>query len=60
MKIIDLLRKLGILRFGTYKGTYKNEIPDQMLFDDVYDSEKDLVHRKDKKTKSSEEKGSEQ
>jgi hypothetical protein len=48
MKIIDLLRKLGILRFGTYKGTYKNEIPDQMLYDDVYDSEKDLVYRKKK------------
>jgi hypothetical protein len=49
MNLIDLLRKLGILRFGTYKGTYSSakDMPDGMFMDDVYDAKKDLAFQKD-------------
>ena len=59
MKLLDLLRKLGILRFGTKTGTYHNmkEMPDEFFMDDVCNAEKDLTHlsdfkRKKKKKKS--------
>ena len=58
MNLIDILRKLGILRFGTCKGTYSSgkDMPDGMPMDDVYDSKKDLMFQKDlsKSTKNPE------
>ena len=49
MNVIGILRKLGILRYGAYKGTYTSakDMPDEMLMDDVYDSKKDLTFQKD-------------
>lgn len=49
MKLIDLLRKLGILRFGWTAGIYKNgrSRPFAFMMDDVHDDEKDLWLRKD-------------
>lgn len=45
MSIIDWLRKLGILRFGTKSYTYTSgkDMPTEALMDDVYDPKKDLV-----------------
>jgi len=58
MGIVELLRKLGILRFGTkkYKFTSGKDIPAEALLDDVYDEEKDLVSfgKKDKRKTSHE------
>ncbi len=44
MKLLDLLRKLGILRFGATAAVYRNgqERPTAFMMDDVYDEEKDL------------------
>ena len=52
MSVIDLLRKLGILRFGTYKGTYTSakDMPSEMFMDDVYNADKDLVSKDKSKT----------
>lgn len=49
MKILDLLRKLGILRYGTKSGTYTSnkDMPPELFMDDVYDAKKDLVHQED-------------
>jgi hypothetical protein len=49
-KALSLVRKLGILRYGTttYKYTSGKDMPAQALFDDVYDEEKDLVTKKDR------------
>ena len=49
MSLMYWLRKLGILRFGTYKGTYTSakDMPDELFMDDVYDSEKDLTTKED-------------
>ena len=49
MKIIDVLRKLGILRFGAEAGTYTKatDRPASLQFEEVFDSEKDLVTRED-------------
>lgn len=51
MSILNWLRKLGIVRFGSYKGTYKNgkERPTELMMDGVYDAEKDLVNGEKKK-----------
>ena len=51
MDIIGLLRKLGILRYGTksYKYTSAKDMPIEALMDDVYDTDKDLVSFKKKK-----------
>lgn len=51
MSVIDWLRKLGILRFGTYKGTYTSakDMPDELFMDNVYDSKKDLITKEDVK-----------
>ena len=51
MKILDLLRKLGILRFGTKSGTYTSykNMPPELFQEDVYDAQKDLVHKEDLK-----------
>ena len=45
MKLIEWLRKLGILRFGGEAGVYRNakERPLSFQMDDVYDSKKDVI-----------------
>jgi hypothetical protein len=45
MNLLDLLRKLGILRSGAVAATYKTgaERPAELMMDDVYDANKDLV-----------------
>ena len=47
--MIDILRKLGILRFGVTKGTYTSakDMPSELLMDDVYDAKKDLIGKED-------------
>jgi hypothetical protein len=44
-RFILVLRKLGILRYGTksYKYTSGKDMPAEALLDDVYDADKDLV-----------------
>ena len=46
MKLIDWLRKLGILRFGAEAGVYRNakERPMSFQMDDVFNSEKDVIN----------------
>lgn len=43
------LRKLGIVRFGAVKGTYRStkDMPDELFFENVYDPQADLLHRSD-------------
>ncbi|MHC1743216.1 MAG: hypothetical protein AB9873_09330 [Syntrophobacteraceae bacterium] len=50
MKLLDLLRKLGILRYGATAGVYHNaqERPMAFAMDDVYDEQKDLSGGKKK------------
>lgn len=45
MKLIEWLRKLGILRFGGEAGVYRNakDRPLSLQMDDVYDSRKDTI-----------------
>jgi hypothetical protein len=45
MSLLDLLRKLGILRYGATAGTYEDgvERPTELMMDGVYDARKDLV-----------------
>jgi hypothetical protein len=45
VKLIEWLRKLGILRFGAEAGVYRNaaERPTSFMMDGVFDSEKDVV-----------------
>lgn len=45
MKLIDLLRKLGILRFGVEKGVYHNakERPMSLQDESVFNSKKDVI-----------------
>jgi len=49
MTLLDILRKLGILRYGAAAGTYTNaaDRPTSLQMDGVFDPEKDLVHRED-------------
>jgi hypothetical protein len=49
MKLLDILRKLGILRYGVQAGVYTSaaDAPSSMVLDDVYDEKKDLVTRED-------------
>lgn len=51
MKLIDILRKLGILRFGSVGGVFKTykEMPDELMYQDVYDKKKDLMSPEDYK-----------
>lgn len=46
MKMLALLQKLGILRFGAKAATYRNGSgrPVEFMMDDVFNAEKDLVH----------------
>lgn len=50
-RFILVLRKLGILRYGTksYKYTSGKDMPAEALLDDVYDADKDLVTLKEVK-----------
>lgn len=45
MKLLDLLAKLGILRFGTKKAVYHSakDMPAEFLMNDVFNSERDLT-----------------
>ena len=45
MKLIEWLRKLGILRFGVEGGVYRNakERPLSFQMDGVFDSKKDVI-----------------
>jgi hypothetical protein len=54
MKLLDLLAKLGILRFGAKAGTYKSEKdrPTEFMMDDVYDAKRDLVTSEDTDAKA--------
>ena len=49
MKLLDILRKLGILRFGAEAGVYTSaaDRPTSLMMDGVYDSKKDLVTGED-------------
>lgn len=49
MALLDILRKLGILRYGGEAGVYTNaaERPTSLQMDGVFDPKKDLVHRED-------------
>lgn len=46
MGLIDVLRKLGILRFGAEKGVYHNakERPLSLQQDGIFNTEKDTVN----------------
>ena len=45
MKLLDWLRKLGILRFGAEAGVYHDatQRPASLQMDGVFDSEKDVI-----------------
>jgi hypothetical protein len=49
MGVIDVLRKLGILRFGAKATTYTSgkDRPVEFMMEGVYDAEKDMIRRKD-------------
>lgn len=51
MKLLDLLAKLGILRFGTKKAFYHSakDMPAEFLMNDVFDAERDLTTGQDMK-----------
>lgn len=51
MKLLDLLAKLGILRFGVKTGTYRSvkDRPAEFMMDDVMDAKRDLVTKEDVK-----------
>ncbi|MCB9359234.1 hypothetical protein H6503_04845 [Candidatus Woesearchaeota archaeon] len=48
MGFIDILRKIGILRFGKSASTYKDskQRPLEFQQSDVYDENKDLIGKK--------------
>ena len=45
MSFLDMLRKLGILRYGSNSYTYHSakDMPAAAIMDDVYDEKKDLL-----------------
>jgi len=51
MSFIDVLRKLGILRYGAKSGTFTNATnrPTEFQMDGVYNADKDLVTKQDVK-----------
>jgi hypothetical protein len=51
MKLLEVLRKLGILRYGTKAATYTSakDMPAEFLMDDVFNADKDLVNKEDVK-----------
>lgn len=46
MSLMDVLRKLGIVRMGAVSGTYRNakERPIELQMDGVFDAKKDLIN----------------
>jgi len=51
MKFLDVLRKLGILRYGTKAATYTSmkDRPAEFFMDGVFNANKDLINREDVK-----------
>ena len=51
MTFLDLLAKLGILRFGTKKAVYRSgkDMPTEFLMNDVVNAERDLTTAADLK-----------
>jgi len=51
MKILDVLRKLGILRYGAKAATYTSmkDRPAEFFMEGVFNAEKDLVNQEDVK-----------
>jgi hypothetical protein len=51
MKVLDVLRKLGIVRYGTKAATYTSakDMPAEFLMDGVFNADKDLVNKEDVK-----------
>lgn len=49
MKLLDLLAKLGILRFGVKSATYTSakDRPVEFMMDGVYDAKRDLTTKRD-------------
>ena len=49
MRFLDILRKLGIVRYGIQAGTYTSgrDRPAEFLMDDVYNAKKDLTTKED-------------
>ena len=49
MRLMDLLAKLGILRFGTRKAVYHSakDMPAEFLMNNVFDAERDLTTGQD-------------
>ncbi|HWQ99613.1 MAG TPA: hypothetical protein VN397_02060 [Candidatus Methylomirabilis sp.] len=49
INLINFLRKIGILRFGSAKGTFHSakDKSDELTFDRVYDAKKDQLHKED-------------
>lgn len=47
MKVLDLLAKLGILRWGVRAAVYRNgtERPAEFFDDSVFDADRDYMHR---------------
>ena len=51
MKVLDVLRKLGILRYGAKAATYTSmkDRPAEFFMEGVFNAEKDLVNKEDVK-----------
>ena len=51
MKIVDVLRKLGIWRYGAKTGTYTSmkDRPAEFYMEGVFNAEKDLINQEDVK-----------
>ncbi|HRK23375.1 MAG TPA: hypothetical protein PLQ11_00325 [Beijerinckiaceae bacterium] len=51
MRLLDLLAKLGILRWGWKAGVYRSgrDRPVEFLLDDVYNAKRDLTTKEDLK-----------
>ncbi len=49
MSFLDVLRKLGIVRYGAKAGAWTSgkDMPAEFLMDDVYDAKKDLTTKQD-------------
>lgn len=49
MRLLDILAKLGILRFGFKKAVWRSgkDMPAEMLMDDVYNADRDLITKED-------------
>ena len=51
MKFVDVLRKLGIVRYGAKTGTYTSmkDRPAEFFMEGVFNAEKDLINQEDVK-----------